>query len=106
MDNIIKANSILIAASISLIFFAILNIAKESNDFVKNLLNFYPPTGPLLGLFLSSILIFIFIYFLAFLLKPTNQKAAFFFILISSFVFFLLVFPPVFEPIVDLFKIK
>lgn len=94
----------LTAAGISLLFFALLNIAKEANPAVKSFLNFYPPIGPLLGLFLFSTVTYIIFYYLLSALKPGSQKKAFWILLISSIAFFFLVFPPVFELIVALLK--
>jgi len=90
------------AASLTLIFFWILNILKEANSGVKNFLNFYPPVGPLLGLFIFSILsLFAFLIILQ-ALKPTNQKTAFWALVSSSILFFLMVFPSVFEVIAEI----
>lgn len=100
----IKANCILLAASVSLYFFAVLNIIKEANSNIKELLNFYPMVGPLLGLFSSSIIIYILSFFVITGVKPSNQKLAFLVFLITAIGFFLLVFPPVYEPIVHLLK--
>ncbi|MDP2671187.1 MAG: hypothetical protein Q8P13_01865 [bacterium] len=101
-----KANAILWAAGTSLWFFAILNIFKEAFAAVKGFLNFFPSVGPLLGLFLFSSLVLLASYFLFQALKPKSQKAAFWFFLVSSILFFFLVFPLVFEPIVDILANK
>lgn len=92
------------ASSLALTFFWILNILKEGIAGIKSFLNFYPPVGPLLGLFLSSILsLFVFLIILH-SVKPTNQKKSFWVLILSSVLFLLMVFPPVFEIIIDLFK--
>lgn len=96
MQNKTKAISIIWSASLTLTFFWVLNIFKETNSQVKVFLNFYPPTGPLLGLFLVSIL-----FFLSLLLilpkKWKDQKRAFWVLIISTIIFFLMTFPPIFE---------
>jgi len=100
--KIYKVNAILWAAGVSLTVFWKLNILKEAYVPVKNFLNFYPPVGPLLGLFIFSGLAFIISFFVFSLLKLKSQKVAFWVLLISSIVFFLMVFPPMFEPVVGL----
>ena len=103
-SKIIRANAILWASSASFIFFGILNILKEANDGVKSTLNFYPPVGPLLGLFLSSALFLVVVYFVGVFFKIKTPKVAFWIFAGCSLAFFFLVFPPVFEPIVDFLK--
>lgn len=102
--QITKANSVLWAASLALTFFWVLNILKEVFSGVKNFLNFYSPVGPLLGLFLFSSLFAFAAYLIISSVKPTSQKLAFWSYLISAIVFCLMVFPPVFEPLVDILK--
>ena len=53
-QKIQQINSKLLAAGLTLNFFLILNILKESYAEVKSVLNFYSPVGPLLGLFIST----------------------------------------------------
>lgn len=100
--QITKANSILWSASLALTFFWVLNILKEVFSSVKNFLNFYSPVGPLLGLFLFSGLFAFVAYLIILTVKPASQKLAFWSYLISAVVFFLMVFPPIFEPLVDI----
>ena len=102
--QIIQSNSVLYSAGITLTFFWVLNILKESFDGIKSSLNFYPPIGPLLGLFLSSILLFAVLLAIVPLFKPKNQKLTFWKLVISAIIFVFMVFPPIFEPIVDLIK--
>lgn len=102
--RIIQSNSILYSASITLMFFWILNVLKEGFDAVKSSLNFYPPVGPLLGLFLSSILFFAVLSVIIPAFKPKNQKLAFWMLVLSATIFVFLVFPPIFEPIADLMR--
>lgn len=91
-----KAISTIWACSLTLTFFWVLNILKEANPAVKNFLNFYPPVGPLLGLFLVSILFFL-TTLLVFPKKGEDQKRAFWVLIISAIIFFLMTFPPIFE---------
>ncbi|MBI2022106.1 hypothetical protein HYS93_04510 [Candidatus Daviesbacteria bacterium] len=103
-QDLTDSNSVLWATSASLNFFWVLNIFKESFKDVKNFLNFYPPTGPLLGLFTFSIFVFIVVLFGLKLIRIRNQKFSFWAILISSILFLIMVFPPVFKIIVDQLK--
>lgn len=101
-QKIQQINSKLLAAGLTLNFFWILNILKESYADVKSVLNFYAPIGPLLGLFISSVIALCLSYFVFAMIKPKNQKTAFWFYAISIIVFFLMVFPPIFKPFVDI----
>lgn len=101
--NITTSLRFLWAGSFSLTFFWVLNILKESFNNIKEFLNFYPPIGPLLGLFIFSILAFILSLLTLKSVKLTDQKKAYFIMLISAILFSLMVFPPIFEIIVDLF---
>lgn len=103
--QLIKVNSMLYATSLTLTFFWVLNISKEVVSGVKNFLNFYPPVGPLLGLYLFSGLFFHVAYLTVLSVKPTNQKLAFWSYLISAIIFSLMVFPPIFEPLVSIFRL-
>lgn len=102
--QVIQSNSVLYSASITLTFFWILNIFKESFDAVKSSLNFYPPVGPLLGLFLSSILFLAVLSVMVPVFKPRNQKLSFWMLVMSAIIFLFMVFPPIFEPLVDIIK--
>ena len=97
-----QINSVLWAAALTLNFFWILNILKESYKGVKDLLNFYPPVGPLLGLFIFSGIVFFVSILILLMIKPKSQRTAFLVYVTSALVFFLMVFPPVWEPIVDI----
>ncbi len=103
-----KSNSVILAAAITLNFFWVLNILKEAYKPVKDFLNFYNPTGPLLGLFIASLIVFalsMIIFSLIFgnsLSKKGAQKFAIWFYIVSVILFFFMVFPPVFEPIVEI----
>ena len=95
----------LFAAATSLNAFWILNIMKEASPAVKAFLGFYPVTGPLLGLYIASILVFL--VSLAVLRNvPVTQTGAFmkfagWYFMLSVIVFFFGVFPPVYVPIVE-----
>src|SRR3989344_2523368 len=90
-----QINSVLWAAALTLNFFWILNILKESYKGVKDLLNFYPPVGPLLGLFIFSGIVFFVSILILLTIKPKSQRTAFLVYVTSALVFFLMVFPPV-----------
>lgn len=100
------------AGSASLTVFWVLIILKESYEGISDLLNFYKPVGPLLGLFLLALAIFAAVYYWAvsFLgsAVPEKQqkhqtKASRVFVSASILVFFM-TFPPIFGVIVDLLK--
>ena len=101
-QKIQQLNSKLLAAGLTLNFFWVLNIFKESYAGVKSVLNFYAPVGPLLGLFIFSGIVFLLSYLVFVMIKPKSQKTAFWVYTISIIVFFLMVFPPIWEPIVDI----
>lgn len=92
-------NATLFAAAASLNAFWVLNIAKEAYPAVKEFLNFYPVTGPLLGLYAASIVIFCLVYVLA---RKMSLGAALYYFMLSCLLFALAVFPPLYEPIVEL----
>ena len=98
---VLRANAILWSAGASLTFFWILNIFKEAFDSVKNLLNFYPSVGPLLGLFTFSLAVFVVASIIFNAVRIKSQKASFLVMVISAIVFLLMVFPPFFKPIVE-----
>ncbi len=90
-------NATLFAAAASLNAFWVLNIAKEAYPAVKEFLNFYPVTGPLLGLYVLSVAIFCFVYVLT---RKMSLAAAPYYFMLSCLLFALAVFPPIYEPIV------
>jgi len=100
------------AGSASVTIFWVLIILKESYEGISNLLNFYKPVGPLLGLFILALASFAAIYYWAVSslgsAVPIKQrehqiKASKMFISASILVFFM-TFPPIFDVIVDLLK--
>ncbi|MDP2720907.1 MAG: hypothetical protein Q8O75_03135 [bacterium] len=100
------ANGYLVAAGLTFIVFWITNILKESYPSVKEFLEFYKPIGPLLGLFalsLASLVIFSTVFQI---IKIKNQNIAVWFFIISAVLFAIMVFPPVFEPIVHTLAVE
>lgn len=102
--KVYQANSVLLAASAGLTVFWILNIFKETYPGVKAVLNFYPPVGPLLGLFLVSMAAMAVAYYLILKIKPKNQMVGFFVFSASAIIFALMVFPPIFEPLIKMLQ--
>ena len=107
--KISSANNVLISTSLTLTLFWILNILKTANPTAKNFLAFYKPIGPLLGVYIISILSF----FLFRIILNSTQKTkikegrynqVLLFYIISVLLFALMVFPPIFEPIAHLLK--
>ncbi len=101
-QKIQQINSKLLAAGLTLNFFWVLNILKESYAGVKSVLNFYAPVGPLLGLFISSIIVLFLSYMVFAMIKLKSQKTAFWFYTLSAVIFFFMVAPPFFKPFVDI----
>lgn len=101
-NKIQQINSKLLAAGLTLNFFWILNILKESYKEVKAFLNFYPDVGPLLGLFIFSGIVFFISLVVLVMIKPKSQKTAFWFYALSAVIFFFMVAPPFFKPLVDI----
>jgi len=95
-----NANGYLVAAGLTFIVFWKTNILKEAYPSVKSFLEFYPPIGPLLGVFAISLLAFFLFSALFHIIKIKNQNFSFWFFAISAIIFALMVFPPFFEPIV------
>ncbi|OGH24168.1 MAG: hypothetical protein A3B47_04880 [Candidatus Levybacteria bacterium RIFCSPLOWO2_01_FULL_39_24] len=102
--NLEQAIGVLYSAVSSLTFFWVLNILKGAYPGVKATLNFYPPMGPLLGLFLASILVMGIALFIFRIMRLKNQKSAFLAFCFSIVLFSLMVFPPIFEVVVAFLK--
>jgi len=102
MGESYKANKYLISASITLLLFALINIFKTAFPAFSAMLNFYPPVGPLLGVYILSIILFLLFLGIFSIVKIKNQSFAFWFFVVSTIAFLLLVFPPIFEPIAHL----
>lgn len=100
-------NSVIFAAATSLNAFWILIVLKGAYPKVSAFMNFHPPTGPLLGLYISSILIFG-LCFLAgrFLFQNKDRTlAALNWYFIGSVILYVFITLPVFhEPIIHLLK--
>ena len=91
-------NATLFAVATSLNVFWMLNIAKEAYPAVKALFNFYPVTGPLLGMYLASIAVFCVSYVLG--KSIVRTKVVQYYFMLSAVFFFFGVFSPLYEPIV------
>lgn len=97
--NVSQANGYLVAAGLTFIVFWKTNILKEAYPSVKSFLEFYPPIGPLLGVFAVSLVAFFIFSALFQAVRIKNQNFSFWFFAISAIIFALMVFPPIFEPI-------
>ena len=100
----------LLSAATSLNAFWLLNIAKEASPTVKAFFNFYPVTGPLLGLYIASIAVFC-ILFVAmrnahFLQRDASGIFIRWYFVLSVILFFFAIFPPVYVPIVELLAVS
>ena len=108
LDKSVATSATLIGAGLSLNLFWILNVLKEAFPPVKEWLTFYAPVGPLLGLFTLSIVGLVTFMVLMYILlknapdKEALEKDSFWVFVVSTIIFFFLVFPPVFEPLVHL----
>ena len=100
------ANGYLLAAGLTFIVFWVANILKESYPSVKELLEFYKPIGPLLGLFALSLAVLVIFSAFFQVIKIKNQNFAVWFFAISALAFAVMVFPPVFEPIVHTLAVE
>ena len=98
----------LIAVSASLNFFWILNIIKTAAPATKGWLTLYAPVGPLSGLFIYSLLFGLAVFaILSRVIRIVNQageRRAFVIYYSSIVLFFLMVFPPIFEAVAKLFE--
>lgn len=106
-----KTIGALYAGSAGLTVFWLIIIAKGVSSGIKSALNFYPDVGPLLGGFAVGILVFLVTNYLvvkvmkekenASLAKHEHKASVLF--VVSCIVIFLMTFPPIFEPIVEIF---
>lgn len=92
----------MLAGGTSLNAFWVLNICKEAYPAFKELLNFYPVTGPLLGLYLASFATFVVVFVLVRSMRwgSATERILRWYFMLSVLLFFLMTFPPVWEPIV------
>ena len=97
-------HAILFSAATSLNAFWLLNVAKEASPAVKEFFNFYPVTGPLLGLYIASIIALVASFAAVRSLHVTRagafMKFSGWYFVLSVIIFFFAVFPPVYEPVV------
>lgn len=98
-QSLTTANGYLVAAAITFATFWVLGILKAAYPAVKSLLSFYDPIGPLLGLYSVSIVVFVIFSAFFQVVKIKNQSFAFWFFVVSTILFAVMVFPPIFEPI-------
>ena len=99
--HIPTANGALISVALSLHVFWILNLFKEASPSVKEWLTFYNPVGPLSGLFIVSLVAFVLLLLVLSPLRIKNQQFALWFFIVSTVLFALMVFPPVFKIFVE-----
>jgi len=98
----------MIGASMGLHYFWIFNVLKEAYPQVKEGLTLYTPVGPLLGLFVISLVAMALVTFAAYFIvrqkadAETVERESMDLLIVSTILFFFLVFPPIFEPLVDI----
>ena len=100
-------NSVIFAVATSLNAFWILIVLKGVYPAVSAFMNFHPPTGPLLGLYIFSILIFVLCFLVCWFAFHSTDKALtpFYWYFIGSVILYVFITLPVFhEPIIDLLK--
>jgi len=100
-------NSVIFAAATSLNAFWILIVLKGAYPAVSAFMNFYPPIGPLLGLYISSILIFVLCFLVCRFVFHSTDKALtpFYWYFIGSVILYVFITLPVFHgPLIDLLK--
>lgn len=101
--------ALLYALSASFNAFWVFTIIKAASKTFKKAITLYDPVGPLSGLFAYSLLVAAVVFVVLLVLLPSKislrqQKIAYGIYFISIILFFLMVFPPIFEPIAELFK--
>ena len=99
--SVAAANTTLVSLALSLHVFWILNLFKEASPSVKEWLTFYNPVGPLSGLFIVSLVAFVLLLLVLSPLRIKNQQFALWFFIVSTVLFALMVFPPVFKIFVE-----
>jgi len=99
LESQARANAALIAVSLSLTLFWVLNIVKEGNASFKAWLTLLPPVGPLSGLFALATACFILVWVLTRLThRQSSPRASSFSIslfVIATLLFFFMTFPPI-----------
>ena len=106
-----KSTAALYAGTVGITIFWLLIIMKNASADVKEVLNFYPPVGPLLGGFVFGLIGFVIAYFVVVnnmkkkkkgdLDKHERTSSVLF--VISCVLIFFMTFPPIFEPIAEIF---
>lgn len=100
-------NSVIFAAATSLNVFWILIVLKGAYPKVSAFMNFHPPTGPLLGLYIFSILIFGLCFLAGWFAFQSRDKAwpSLNWYFIGSVILYVFITLPVFhEPVIHLLK--
>lgn len=105
-QGITTANGYLVAIAISFVVFWVLTLLKAAYPALKSTLSFYDPIGPLLGLYTVSTIVFVVFSALFHVVKIKNQVFAFWFFVVSTIIFAIMVFPPIFEPIAHVLEGK
>ena len=98
-------NAAIFSAATSLNAFWILIVLKGAYPSVSKFMNFHPPTGPLLGLYIFSILIFVLCFLAArFVFKGRDRAwASLRWYFIGSVILYVFITLPVFhEPLINL----
>ena len=92
-------NAALFSAATSLNVFWILIVLKGAYPAVSKFMNFHPPTGPLLGLYIFSILIFALCFLAGWFAFQGRDKAWIFlrWYFIGSVIFYVFITLPVFH---------
>lgn len=100
-------NSVIFAAATSLNTFWILIVLKGAYPPVSSFMNFHPPTGPLLGLYIFSILIFILCFLAGWFAFQSRDKVwvSLNWYFMGSVVLYVFITLPVFhDPLIRLLK--
>ena len=100
-------NAALFSAATSLNAFWILIVLKGAYPAISKFMNFYPPIGPLLGLYIFSTLIFVLCFFAGWFAFRDRDKVStlLYRYFIASVIFYALITLPVFhEPLIHLLK--
>jgi|GEM_PF-2416972 len=105
-----EAAAMMYSASLSLTVFWVLTILKEAFKAINQALNIHKGIGPLLSLFVISMLVLFLAYspLLGYIKNIKNKSGqvakAFAFLVVATIVFTLMTAPLFYEPVVDLLK--
>ena len=100
-------NAALFSAATSLNAFWILIVLKGAYPAISEFMNFHPPTGPLLGLYISAVLIFVLCFLAGWFVFQGRDKARVLLhrYFIGSVIFYVFITLPVFhQPLIHLLK--